>query len=514
MTHRLASCLGALSLAADVANGFPPEKVLRTVIVAGGLARSLGLSPEHSRAAWWMPLLRYLGCTGFAWEEGVLYGAGDDRSVRHTMALADVAAPLQTLGSVVRGVAIQASWPARAAAVGRLLGDGRAIADHAAACVESAVWLARVAGFEDDLVQPLGWLETRWDGRGIPSVGGADIPLAVRIHHVADVAELAFHRLGSAGAVALVAQRAGGQLDPELCAAFVSVAPDLLARLEGSVWEAFLGSEVAPLALADEDRLDGLCQAFAHFTDLKSPWFAGHSHGVARLAERAGRLLAVGGEDRRALRRAALLHDLGRVAVNNAVWEKPGPLTFAEREAVRDHSLRTERILAASPLLSPLASLAAAAHERTDGAGYHRSLPSSVLPMTARVLAAADVRQALSEARPHRAALDSPAAARILADEAKEGRLDAEAVRAVLAAFGDADDAVAVTNPCGLSDREVEVLVLLARGGSNKDIAARLGLSPKTVQHHVANAYQRIGLRSRAAATLFVVDHGLLGRLP
>lgn len=302
-------------------------------------------------------------------------------------------------------------------------------------------------------------------------------------------------------------------MDPELAQAFSRYGPARLAALpSGGAFEAFLASEPAPLVLADDERLDGACRAFAHFADLKAACFAGHSLGVSRLAERAGLLLGLPPASRTALRRAGWLHDLGRVAVNNAVWERPGPLTYLEREQVRDHALRTERILATSPLLAPLGALAASAYERLDGSGYHRSLPPSALSAEARVLAAADVCQALGEARPHRPALPPDQVAAHLAHEVRQGRLDAEAVRAVLMAAGHARDEVPAANPAGLSDREVEVLVLLARGLTNEEIGARLGISPKTAQHHVARAYARIGLHSRAAASLFVVEQGLLGR--
>lgn len=513
---RLAACLGALSLSADDANGFPPEKVLRTVLLAVGLHDVFGGDPAERRAVWWTPLLRYLGCTAYAWEEGARYGAGDDRSVRHTMVLADPADPVGTVRRVVSGVAPRAPLTARVAAVARLLGDGRAVAEHSAACVEGSSWLARVAGFTDELVAPLHFLDARWDGRGQPDgVGGADIPCCVRLYQLADIAEVVWHRDGTDLALATIERRAGAHLDPELCRAFAEHGRTLLDRLTGpSVWESFLDSEPAPQAWADDDRLDGVCLAFAHFSDVKSPWFLGHSPGVARLATKAGQLLGLSVDERMSLKRAALLHDLGRVGVNNAIWEKPGPLGYAEWEAARGHAVRTERILAATPLLRPLAALASAGHERLDGSGYHRSLPASVIPLEARILAAADARQALGEARPHRPAHAPEEAAKRLAEQVAAGSLDAEAVRAVLMAAGHPDDAVPTTNPAGLSDREVEVLVLVARGLSNKQIGGALGISPKTVQHHVAHVYDAIGVRTRAAAALFVADRGLLGRAP
>jgi HD-GYP domain-containing protein (c-di-GMP phosphodiesterase class II) len=508
----LAAALGALSLAADASNGFPSEKVLRTVLIASATARALGIEPAVARVAWWLPLLRYLGCTAYAHEEAHRYGAGDDNAVRNTMVLADVAAPLRTAWSVVRAVGVGAPLPERAAAVARLLGDGVAVDAHARACTEAATALSTIAGFDAQFTEPIPHLEERWDGRGAPEGRrGEAVHLAVRVHHVADVAEVVWHRYGAAAAAREVQTRAGGQLDPSVCAAFAAVWPDVAPRLAlGSVWEAFLADEPLPRLLIGEGRLDGVCRAFAHFADLKSVYTLGHSFGVARLADKASAILGLPPEARRDLRRAAWLHDVGRVAVPNAVWDKPGALGHQEWEAVRSHAWWTERILRSSPVLGPIAALAAGAHERESGDGYHRGLPRAALTTAARVLAAADVRQALGEPRPHRAAYAPHEAAVIVGEAVAAGRLDAEAARAMLMAAGDRDDQVRPPAPDGLSEREVEVLVHVARGRSNKEIAQVLGLSPKTVQHHVAHVYAKIGVSARAAAALYAVERGLV----
>lgn len=508
---RLAECLGALSLAADAANGFPPEKVLRTCLIAGAVARGARLPVEEVRLGWWFPLLRYLGCTGFAHEEGARYGAGDDIATRNTMVLADEARVFETIGRVAHGLAPGAPLLDRTAAVLRILGDGRSFVDHAAAQCEASAKLATIAGFPADWVLPLSQICERWDGLGQPhGLAGEAITTACRLLRLADGAEVAWHRGGRAAAVTLVRQRSGAQLDPRLCEVFLTRADTILSAVEGaSVWERFLVDEPLPLAWVDEERLEGVALALACFADLKCTWTVGHSPGVARLAEKAGRLCGLDAPERHLLRLAALLHDLGRVAVPNSLWDKPGPLGQAERERVRQHTYVTERILAHSPLLAPVAALARAAHERVDGTGYHRGVPGALLPPAARILAAADVYHALREARPHRPAYDAGAAAALLVEEASAGRLDAEAVRAVLQAAGVPDEAP-VPNPAGLSEREVEVLVAVARGRTSKEIAARLGISAKTVQHHIAHVYAKIGARSRAAAALYAVERGLL----
>jgi DNA-binding CsgD family transcriptional regulator len=197
--------------------------------------------------------------------------------------------------------------------------------------------------------------------------------------------------------------------------------------------------------------------------------------------------------------------------VPNGVWDKPGPLTAAEWERVRLHAYHTERILAGAAPLRAAARLAGGHHERQDGGGYHRGLAGAHVAAGAQLLAACDAYQAMREARAHRPARPAADAAAALAGDAAAGRLGAAAVRAVLEAAGHEARGVRRDAPAGLSDRELEVLVLLARGRSNKEIAAALEISAKTVQHHVARIYEKSGVGSRAAAALFATTHGLVG---
>jgi HD-GYP domain-containing protein (c-di-GMP phosphodiesterase class II) len=226
------------------------------------------------------------------------------------------------------------------------------------------------------------------------------------------------------------------------------------------------------------------------------------------LAERAAQKLGLGEEEQRVLRLAGLLHDVGRVAVTAAIWEKSEPLTDAERERIRFHTYAGERVLARAPALSRVREVATLAHERLDGSGYHRGLPGSELSTCARVLAAADVFQALREDRPHRAALETERATNELRTMAETGSLCPDAVRAVLAAAEQA--APAPVRPSGLTDREVEVLRLVARGLTNKEIASKLEISPKTAGHHVEHVFEKLGVRTRAAAAMIAMQRGLV----
>jgi HD-GYP domain-containing protein (c-di-GMP phosphodiesterase class II) len=209
-----------------------------------------------------------------------------------------------------------------------------------------------------------------------------------------------------------------------------------------------------------------------------------------------------------AIRRAGLVHDLGRVAVPVRIWERPDPLTVDDWEQVRLHAYHTERVLVRSPFLADLAATASFHHERLDGSGYHRGATASSLDPMARLLAAADVYHAMTEPRPHRQALTPPQAADALMEQARAGRLASEAVNAVLEAAG--HRSTLVEHPAGLTEREIEVVRLLARGLQTKQVARNLGISVKTADFHVQNAYRKMGVSTRAGATLFAMQHGLV----
>jgi HD-GYP domain-containing protein (c-di-GMP phosphodiesterase class II) len=206
--------------------------------------------------------------------------------------------------------------------------------------------------------------------------------------------------------------------------------------------------------------------------------------------------------------RAALVHDLGAIGVSAGVWDKPGPLSASDRERVRIHPYLTERTLARPARLAEIGALAALHHERLDGSGYPRGVRGDALSLSARLVAVADAYNALREARPHRPALGADDAAAMLRDEAAAGRLDGEAANAGLAAAGHRIRH-RPTLPRDLTPREAEVLVLLARGLSNKEMAERLSVSARTVGSHVEHLYAKIGVSTRGAAAMFAMRHGL-----
>jgi HD-GYP domain-containing protein (c-di-GMP phosphodiesterase class II) len=508
--HRLAELIGALSLATDGANGLPPETALRTALVATLVARAAGLDEAAVHEAYWTALLRFIGCTAYAHETAARYGAGDDQSFLRALTVADVAQPVDLLRQAARGLEEASLWR-RTTALLRLTTDTRPGDALAAAHCGLATTLAARLGLADGVVGALGQVYERFDGRGSPHRLAGDaitatarlVILAFRVvtHHAIE---------GRDAAVAVVRARSGGELDPRFASAFGGVAGEVMAAIDrASVWELFLDAEPVPRREVPAAELGRVAAAFADYSDLKSPFTLGHSHGVAALAETVAAAVGLSAEECRQLHVAALLHDLGRVAVPNGIWDKPGPLSLIERERAESHAWHTARILARTPLFAGVSAIAGVAHERLDGGGYPRAAALAASPPAARILAACDVFHALGEARPHRPAHDRAAAAAVLGDEARAGRLDARVVDAVLAVAG-APPLPPVELPDGLTAREAEVLCLVARGLSNKEVAARLDISAKTVQHHVAHIYEKTGVRTRAAAAIYAVARQLL----
>ena len=507
----LGELLAALSLASDLGNDFPVEKTLRHTHLAMRLGAYLGLSGGDLSDLFYACLLRFVGCAAYAHEIGRTFG--DDNAFRGMFAPVDFGYPSEAFRIALRSLGKGAGPVRRTRALGAFFSRGKqmgaklAIADcdvlaRAARRLEvgEAVGRALVQGFE------------RWDGHGGPSglAGEALDPLA-RVLHVAHTAEL-HHRLdGRAAARRFIARGAGGWFDPRIAEVFDARVDELLAPLESpSVWEAVLALEPRPQHRVAASRLDEIARVFGELADLKSPWTLGHSAGVAALAEAAGRSLGLGDEACVDLRRAGHLHDIGRVSVPNGIWDKPGPLGRAEWERVRMHGHHAERVLASSARLHAVARLCGQHHERLDGAGYHRGLPAGMLGTPARVLATADVYHALTEARAHRPPLEPIDAVRELERMASAGSLDRDAVHAVCVAAGQRPRRARLAWPAGLSNREVDVLRLLARGLSEKEIAGKLCISPGTVHTHVAHIYEKLGVRSRAGVAVFAMEHDLL----
>jgi HD-GYP domain-containing protein (c-di-GMP phosphodiesterase class II) len=508
---RAAEVIGALSLATDLGTGQPLEHALRTAVLAVRLGELAGASAQELVDTYYVALLHASGCTSNGHEAAQLFG--DDIAHRAAFFLIDPTNPAEVLEFYRAHIGVGRPPEVRAALIEDAIANAgpRARAGFATMC-EVAQRFAGWLELGSSVQAALEYVFARWDGRGFPDVRGDAIPLPMRLLHVARDASLFLSAAGPAEARAVVERRAGAAYEPRLAELGARNLPDMLAELdEARMWQQALEVEPFPQIWMTGDRVDAAFTAIAALTGLKSPWLREHSTGVAELAEAAAWRKGLAGASVALVRRAALAHDLGRVGVSNAIWEKPGPLGFGDWERVRLHPHFTERAFAQSPELTPIGMLAGSHHERLDGSGYHRGTRGPALDQTARILAAADCYGAMREARPYRPALDAPAAEVELVREAEDGRLDPEAVDAVLAAAGHRVRQRPRVLPAGLTERELEVLLVLVRGGSNQGIAEDLGISPKTVGHHLEHVYKKAGVRTRAAATIWAFEHDLVG---
>jgi HD-GYP domain-containing protein (c-di-GMP phosphodiesterase class II) len=511
---RAAEVIGALCLATDLGMGFPFEHGLQSTLIAMRLAVRLGVDATTTSQTYYACLLSHSGCTTDAHVTPEVYGGSLTTHLHPVM----YGSGRDVLTGLVRALPDpESSGPVRAGQIARRLPKMvREQRPHLTATCEVAGMLAEELGLSGSMRGLLAHLFERWDGWGpLRRAKGEEIPLPMRIVHLA--VDAAFQRLlgDEEHVVRLVRERAGHAFDPELAACLVDDAKRILAlEAHGSVWEETLSCEPHPPLLLDGEALDRGLAAMGNFADLISPYLAGHSAGVADLATAAGQRCRIDAADATMLRRAALVHDLGRVAIGARIWQKPGPLNADEWEQVRLHPYHTERVLSRSPFLSALAPVAGAHHERLDGSGYHRGAGGAELSLTARVLAAADAYHAMTEPRPHREPIAPQRAAKVLGEEARAGRLDADAVTAVVESAG--QRAPRLERPAGLTEREAEVVAMLARGLQTKQVAHELGISVKTADRHVQNAYRKIGVSTRAGATLFAMEHGLIawGELP
>lgn len=489
-----------LAVMQDHAFGQPPGSQLRAAVLAQHLAAAAGLDAAERATTWWTSALRFLGCTGHSFELAALFG--DEIATRSRSLTDDPTLPANLVREIVSHAGPGQSGLGRLPAVLAVLAGGKRAAglNFRTACEVADAFAVRL-GLDESVRAALAATFERWNGRGFPAAtrGGA-IPRPARIAHLGQEFEALSRVTGVDHALAAVRTRRGRTYDPDLA--------DLVLAAGAGWWLAVEPLEPMDAALLlappgaplDDAAAREALLVLADFADLKSPWTSGHSRGVAALASAACGPMAEA---------AALVHDVGCVAVPNTVWDKPGPLTRDERDRAETHALVTDQLLRRLPFTASLAGVASAAHERIDGSGYHRGAAAPQLDDARRVLAAADCYQALISERPHRSAHPPDAAAAELRTMSASGRLDGEAVERVLAAAGHRR-AARPPLPAALTAREAEVLQLLALGLTTRQVAERLVITAKTADHHVQHIYTKIGVSTRGAAALFAVEHGIL----
>jgi HD-GYP domain-containing protein (c-di-GMP phosphodiesterase class II) len=523
---RVIDVIGAFSLAADMALGLTAGHGVRAAYIGLRLADALRLRSTLRADLFYAQLLMDAGCTAWASQTAAAI-LGDDITARRQMVfMCDPRDPRDLVKWLARYVAAGEGLATRVRRSVDFVVHGHAFMQEGLENTsEVAARLARRLGRSPGVQEALRFFVEQWDGSGPRQLRAAQTPMASRIL-LATLHVEVLHQIGGRdAAIRMARERRGKALDPDVVDAFLAVARD------EDFWRALESEQIWPIVremepdseyrLITSVQLDEAMTAFADFADLKSFYSAGHSRRVAALSERMATALRLAPEEIGAIRQAGFLHDLGMVAVPSFVLHKPEDrLSDAERESVRLHPYHAERILSYVPAFAPIVPLVAAHHERPDGAGYLRGLSGSQIPPGASVIAVADRFDELTHPRPGHEALDVRAAL----DDIESGAgtaFSTAAVRALAETAPTRPDIVAApraislperrtTWPAGLTDREVEVLHLLATGASRRAIAAHLSVSEHTVRHHLEHIYTKLDVRTRVEATLFAVEHALI----
>jgi putative nucleotidyltransferase with HDIG domain len=405
----LSEVLGALSYALDITEGEPPGHAVRTLAIGMRLAEQLGLGDDTRSALFYALLLKDAGCSSNASRLSSLFGA-DDHAAKHAMKRVDWSRSGTLARYTWQAIEPGGSPLAKARRLHAITREEEVTREVIGTRCERGAEIARMLELPEPTAQAIRALDEHWDGSGHPlGLRGAEIPLLGRILCLAQTAEVFARTMGARGAYGMALKRRGRWFDPALVDALLGF------RDDAAFWGPLEDPRAIPpvarwepadrVVVADEARLDLVAEAFARVIDAKSPYTARHSAGVAAYASAIGAALGMDGRARRDLHRAGLMHDIGKLAISSRILDKPGKLTEDEAAAMREHTAYTLRILERVACFSKLADVAASHHERLDGSGYHRGLAAFDLTRAARVLAVADVFEALTAERPYRAAM-------------------------------------------------------------------------------------------------------------
>lgn len=505
---RLADLLGSLAMAIDLGLGVPTDTMQRTALVAVRLARAAGLTEADTVAVYQLAFLRYVGCSTTSHETSHILG--DELGIGDLL----IATDAETMPLFQQALTAGKSEVEGQAVVARTfaaIDEGLFLRNHQSHC-EAARLIALRLGLSETVQAALLQVYERWDGQSSQHLAeGEGISLPMRVVQVALVVAMEAPRRSPEGIAARLRLMGGNLLDPGLVAILAEDPAHFVAGLEAAdLTQAVLEAEPGDPVLLSGPGIDTAFSAIADFGDFKSPHMLGHSRRVAALAAAAARAASMAETEVTDIGRAGLIHDIGRVGVQSNLLAKTGALTRAEHERIRLHSYLTGRVFADRPELARLGLLGSSHHERLDGSGYHRGLAAPALSAPARLLAAANAWCALTEPRPHRPQMTETEAAVALSAQAKAGLFDRRAVDAVLTVAGQKGSRTRRAPSSALSEREIEVLRLLAREATNAAIAGLLGLSAKTVERHVTHIYDKLGVTTRAGAAIHALENGLL----
>lgn len=511
---RMAEVLAAFSLATDLGTGKPMGHAIRACILGMKMASELRLSTAEQAELYYSYLLMHSGCTVLSLGLSPAI-QGDELAAIGDITLRDDTDPLVMIGWIRRHVSPDAPFPTRIRNMISMMLHSHNANEHTRGACEVAVRVAQRLGMPPGVQEAVRHYLERWDGKGPYGLAGVKIPLKSRLLHIALKIEACYSALGRSETLAMASAQRGRVFDPQMVDAFLTIAENLnlwdtLAKED--LWQEVLGIEPdSPYKAMDEGKLDDISLAVADFVDLKSLHTVGHSRETARLAEQMAHRMNLPPSEVTNIRRAALVHDLGHIALPGHILENPHHISEADKEKLRLHPYYTERILSRVPAFSTVAAIAGKHHERLNGTGYYRGLSGNELPVGACILALAEEfldrmqlhpsypspepKDILKQMQPEVGPMFSPACFEALSQELGVVASKSHHRREW---------------PAGLTDREVEVLRLVATGASNQQIARTLVVSVKTVAHHLEHIYNKIGVSSRAAAVFFAMEHELI----
>lgn len=417
----LGELISALSCALDMTEGQPPGHCMRCCWIGVQLGRKLALPALQQRELYYMLLLKDLGCSSNAARICQLY-ATDDLSFKRDYKTVDGSLQ-KVLNFVLTHTGVDKRLGERFSTVINILGNGEQLAKELTQTrCERGAGIARQLRFGEAVADGIFALDEHWDGGGKPmGISGDRIPLYSRVALLAQVVDVFNTETGPEAAVAEVRRRKGRWFDPQLAALFEQLAA------EPAFWQGLNAPDLAEQLLAlepaarevalDDDYIDEIAAAFGQVVDAKSPYTAGHSERVALYTDMLSEKLELDEPRRRWLKRAALLHDVGKLGISNSILDKPDRLTDEEFDAVKQHAAFTEQILSRIRAFEELAQVAGAHHERPDGRGYPKGLAGDEISLETRIITTADIFDAITAERPYRGPIPVPRALEMMAEQ-------------------------------------------------------------------------------------------------
>lgn len=433
-TVRVSEIISGLSYALDLTEGQPMGHSLRSCVIGMRIAEEIGIKGAQLSDLYYALLMKDAGCSSNASKMFQILGT-DDIKAKYDVKTTDwTKIGWESLEYALSHVKTGAPFLERVRAIASVAVNQKQNAkDLVKVRCERGAAIARRIGLPEGTAEAIHSLDELWNGMGQPEgLCGEQIPLLSRIMNLSQVMDVFYVARGERAAEEVAVQRAGRWFDPNLVRAAMSV------TARGTLWSEVANASRKALELepveavlpATDESLDRICLAFADVIDAKSPFTYRHSTGVAGAAVATGRTMGLAESELTLLRRAALLHDIGKLSVSNAILDKPAALTDEEWGIVKEHPHYSLEILKRVPGFKEISELAGSHHEKLDGTGYFRHLTGREMPLHARILVVSDIYDALHAKRSYRDALPAEVVFQIMSKDAPRA-LDADCFEAL-----------------------------------------------------------------------------------